>query len=91
MELIIINGHVSSNSSGIEKQQENHQIEKLEEGFRKIEESIKNENGYGYNTTKLVEDFMGQIELIEGLNENKTFLEKQNCTYCCSKTITKYN
>jgi len=29
MELIIINGHASRSSSGIEKQQENHQIEKL--------------------------------------------------------------
>jgi NTE family protein len=87
MELIIINGHVSSSSSGIEKQQENHQIEKLEEGFRKIEESIKNENGYGYNTTKLVEDFMGQIELIEGLNENKTFLEEKASLIAAAKQL----
>jgi hypothetical protein len=34
-----------------------------------------------------VEDFMGQIELIEGLNENKTFLEEKASLIAAAKQL----
>jgi NTE family protein len=70
MELAKINGR-----GGIEKGEDNHQIEQLKESLRKIEERMKIENGY--NTLKQVKDFINEVESIEGVNENKLSLKEE--------------
>jgi hypothetical protein len=78
----IIKLAIINRRGNIENEQDNHPIRKLEESLRKIKESIKIKEGY--TTIKLVENFIGEVESINGLNENKLSLEEEKALLIAS-------
>lgn len=86
MELALMNGQ---DSNEIKKVRENLQKEigKLEDSLRKIEESIKIENGYGYNTTRQLKDFVREIESIDEFNETKMLKDEKISLIASAKQL----